>query len=64
METDYHADSGEDRRDIETVAGNTSETPEENQSSERLDNALEESSGSGCRERSKRNVRPPQRLDL
>lgn len=67
-DSDYHADSGEDRRDIEIVTGNTGETPEEtpeeNQSSERLDNALEESSSSGCRECPKRNVRPPQRLDL
>lgn len=66
--SDYHADFEECQEDTKSANGNTVETPEEtsneNQSSKRLNNVLEESTSSSFREHPKRNVRPPQRLDL
>lgn len=64
---DYPFDPGDDLRDTETVTEvceTPEETLEEHQSSGRMDDALGESSSSGCMERPKRNVRPPERLDL
>lgn len=61
---DYHLDPGNDVKDNDTVTDVCEQTQENVQSSEDAGRALDKPSSSGCLERPKRNVRPPQRLDL
>ena len=71
---DYPIDPGDDMSDIDTVPAVCEQMHENHQSSRETERARENTSSctlsscklqvQGCRERPKRNVRPPQRLDL
>lgn len=61
---DYPIDSGDDVQDTDTVTVVCEQTQEHSQSSEETNRALANPSSSGCIERPKRNVCPPQRLVL
>ena len=61
---DYHIDPGDDMSDIDTVPAVCDQMHENHRSSRETERARENTSSPGCTERPKRNVRPPQRLDL
>lgn len=61
---DYPIDPGVEIKDTETVTVVCEQTPEDHPSSVETDRVLNDSSRSGCVERPKRNLHPPQHLDL